>query len=161
MAALLALVTLSVFVASRAGRSVTGPAEQPSQVTAAETAASEVEAPLRAGLATVGMRHLERSKLVVLGLATKEVDAASATDWNYERQLATGLLNDTRLYRIAAEHRGLTSLANVMKDLELVLLQAAMAETTDRNALPQIQRFIQKRGLVQKMDVVGTTGLLP
>jgi hypothetical protein len=36
-----------------------------------------------------------------------------------------------------------------------------MAEGTDRAALPQIQRLIHKRGLVEKMDVVGTTGILP
>ena len=68
---------------------------------------------------------------------------------------------DTRLYRLAAEQRGLNSLASVMKDLELVLLQASMATGSDERALPQIQRLIQKRGLVQKMDVVATTGLVP
>jgi hypothetical protein len=48
-----------------------------------------------------------------------------------------------------------------MRDLEIVLLQASMAEATDSAALPQIQRLIQKRGLVEKMDVAGTTGLVP
>ena len=158
-AALLAIVSVSVFVASRAGRSLVVPAvEQPGSLPPAST---QVEAPVREGLATVGLRHLERSKLVVLGLATKNVEASTASDWEYERELATGLLNDTRLYRLAAEQRGLNSLASVMKDLELVLLQASMAEGTDRRALPQIQRLIQKRGLVQKMDVVATTGLVP
>jgi hypothetical protein len=160
-AALLAIVSLSVFVASRAGRMVVAPSV--GQQGSSEPAGARVtgEAPIREGLATVGVRHLERSKLVVLGLATKDVDAATPSDWEYERELATGLLNDTRLYRQAAEQRGLNSLASVMKDLELVLLQASMAEGTDRRALPQIQRLIQKRGLVQKMDVVVTTGLVP
>jgi hypothetical protein len=158
-AALLALVTLSVFVASRAGRSLTTPADQPTLTDAA--AVSNLATPFRDGLTTVGVRHLERSKLVVLGLATKDVEESTAADWQYERELASGLLNDTRLYRQAAERRGLSSLAGVMKDLELVLLQASMAEGSDRRALPQIQRLIQKRGLVQKMDVVATTGLMP
>jgi hypothetical protein len=161
-AALLTLVTMSVFVASRAGRLLTEPATASPTITAGSSLSSDTaEMPIREGLASVGARHLERSKLVVLGLATKEVDASTAADWEYERELATGLLSDTRLYRIAAEQRGLTSLASLMKDLELVLLQASMAETTDQTALPQIQRLIQKRGLVQKMDVVGTTGLVP
>ena len=160
-AALLALVTLSVFVASRAGRSIVMPAALPAGLESAATSDSGGETPVREGLATVGVRHLERSKLVVLGLATKDVDASTAADWEYERELATGLLNDTRLYRMAAEQRGLSSLAGVMKDLELVLLQASMAEDTDRTALPQIQRLIHKRNLVQKMDVVATTGLVP
>ena len=160
MAALLALVALSVFVASRAGRSLIAPAGSGTDVRRS-SASAENEVPVRTGLATVGMRHLERSKLVVLGLATKDVEGSSPADWEYERELATGLLNDTRLYRLAAEQRGLNSLASVMKDLELVLLQASMATGSDERALPQIQRLIQKRGLVQKMDVVATTGLVP
>lgn len=160
MAALLALVALSVFVASRAGRSLVAPAGSGTDVRRS-SASAENEVPVRTGLATVGMRHLERSKLVVLGLATKDVEGSSPADWEYERELATGLLNDTRLYRLAAEQRGLNSLASVMKDLELVLLQASMATGSDERALPQIQRLIQKRGLVQKMDVVATTGLVP
>lgn len=156
-AALLTLVALSVFVASRAGRSLTQPPAGQQQAAQSYPADG---APLTMGLASVSMKHLERSKLVVLGLATREPGELSA-DWTYERELATALLNDTRLYRMAAEERGLTSLAGVMKDLELVLLQASMAESTDTAALPQIQRLIQKRGLVQKMDVAATTGLLP
>lgn len=166
MAALLALVALSVFVASRAGRSLVAPAGPGTDTRRSIGASSaENEVPVREGLATVGMRHLERSKLVVLGLVTKDVAAGSPADWEYERELATGLLNDTRLYRLAAEQRGLNSLASVMQDLELVLLQASMAEGTDERALPQIQRLIQKRGLVykldQKMDGVVRTGLVP
>ena len=48
-----------------------------------------------------------------------------------------------------------------MRDLELVLLQTSMAQPTDETALPQIQRLIRKRGLVEKMDAAGTTGLMP
>ena len=80
-------------------------------------------------------------------------------DWAYERELATSLLKDTRLYRLAAEERGLTSLAGVMRDLELVLLETSMAEQTDQKALGQIQRIIEKRGLIEKMDAVPTVGM--
>lgn len=161
MAALLALVTLSVFVASRAGRMVLesdAPLE-PASIVAADPADGEG---LRAasGMRSVGLRHLERSKLVVLGLAAKDSEPGSA-NWAYERELASALLADTKLYRMAAEERGLQSLAGVMRDLEIVLLQASMAQETDATALPQIQRLIRKRSLVEKMDVVGTTGLLP
>ena len=161
-AALLALVAISVFMASRAGRSALGGRGElePAQVVASagETAA---DPSMRAALTSVGMHHLERSKLVVLGLAAKEATGGTVSEWAYERELAGALLNDTRLYRQAAEQRGLLSLARVMRDLELVLLQTSMAEATDGTALPQIQRLIQKRGLVEKMDVVTTTGLLP
>lgn len=159
-AALLAIVAISVFFASQAGRRAV-PSDnelQPAEMTG--IAASDQES-FQAGFASVGARHFERSKLVVLGLATREAAAGDTSDWAYERQLATGLLNDTRLYRMAAEQRGMTALAGVLRDLELVLLQTSMAEVSDETALPQIQRLIRKRGLVQKMDVVGTTGLVP
>jgi hypothetical protein len=162
MAALLALVTLSVFVASRAGRTVldTEPPLEPASVASTELSDGD-GVPVAAGLRSVGLRHLERSKLVVLGLAAKETDSGPAADWTYERELAGALLADTKLYRLAAEERGLQSLAGVMKDLELVLLQASMAQESDETALPQIQRLIRKRSLVEKMDVVGTSGPLP
>ena len=163
-AALLAVVAMSVFLVSQTGRSaldVTPAIPPPQDAGHAAGSGDPTPIPARDGVASVGLRHLERSKLVVLGLAAKEPSPGDSADWAYERDLATALLNDTRLYRMAAEERGLTSLAGVMKDLELVLLQASMAESSDATALPQIQRLIQKRGLVQKMDVVGTTGLLP
>ena len=164
-AALLAVVSLSVFMASRAGRQMLeAPLAnlQPASLAGAMDAGGTGEdLPVQAGLLSVGTRHLERSKLVVLGLATKEPSGATLADWQYERELAASLLNDTRLYRMAAEQRGLSSLAGVMRDLELVLLQASMAESSNDSALPQIQRLIARRGLVEKMDVVGTTGLVP
>jgi len=158
-AALLALVVATVFMASR-GRQQLAPPGNGERPRVADATATDLE-PTQGGLASVSAGHLERSKLVVLGLATRQPDAATGSDWAYERELATSLLNDTRLYRIAAEQRGLTSLAGVMRDLELVLLQTSMAEDTDAAALPRIQRLIRKRGLVEKMDVAGTTGLVP
>ena len=164
-AALLAGVSLSVFMASRAGRQMletrTSSPEPAAVVNVADTGGADDNLPIQSGLLAVGTRHLERSKLVVLGLAAKEPSGAELADWEYERELAASLLNDTRLYRMAAEQRGLSSLAGVMRDLELVLLQASMAESSDDSALPQIQRLIARRGLVAKMDVVGTTGLVP
>ena len=66
--------------------------------------------PTRA-FAAVSEQHFERSKLVILGLATKNPQTSSSSDWAYERQLAGSLLNDTRLYKQAAEERGLGALA--------------------------------------------------
>lgn len=153
MAALLAIVTISVVFVAR-GRSsyVISPAD----VAAGAGHATPVAT---TGLKSVGEQHFERSKLVVLGLAAKEPAETPVADWAYERELATSLLNDTRLYRLAAEERGLTSLAGTMRDLELVLLETSMAEATDKAALGQIQRLIRKRGLIEKMDSVATVGM--
>jgi Putative zinc-finger len=158
MAALLALVTLSVLVVLRSR----GP-EHPEQTvaTAPQTAVSpgDTAAGDTGTLSAVSQQHLERSKLVLLGLASKDAERTAGHDWTYERELAARLLTDTRLYRMAAEQRGLDALAGVMRDLELILLQTSMTEQADPAALAQIQRAIRKRDLLQKMDVVRTTGI--
>ena len=102
-------------------------------------------------LSALSDQHFERSKLVVLGIATKD---ARQADWAYERELAGTLLSDTRLYRVAAEERGMQALAGVMRDLELVLLQTSMSEQRDTASLEQLQRLIRRRDLITKMEVV-------
>ena len=62
-------------------------------------------------LREVSAEHLERSKLVVLGLATRDPQDTKSDDWQYERQLAGTLLSDTRLYRLAAQDRGISDVA--------------------------------------------------
>lgn len=154
-AALLAIVSISVMFVAR---------QRSLQPDAGETvlnapAAVETVPIATSGLRSAGEKHFERSKLVVLGLAARESAETSAADWAYERELATSLLNDTRLYRMAAEDRGMNALAGVMRDLELVLVETSMAEETDPVALEQIQRLIRRRGLIQKMETVASAGM--
>jgi hypothetical protein len=152
MAALLGIVTSGVaFVARSASR----PALEPPGAVAGvhEPQASRLSPPgeADAAFAALSEQHFERSKLVVLGLATKDPRQVREDDWAYERGLASDLLSDTRVYRQVAEQRGLKALAGVMSDLELVLLQTSLADAPDADALQQIQRLIRKRDLVTKM----------
>jgi Putative zinc-finger len=101
------------------------------------------------GLLAVSGEHFARSKLVLLGLVTK---SGPQDDWAYERELASSLLGDTRLYRQAAEERGMQPLADVMGDLELVLLQTSMADQPNEASLHQLQRLIRRRDLLTKMN---------
>lgn len=165
MAALLALVTTSVLFVARsrddAGRNARLNATidaglKPGSPYVPDAARAE-QGPDPA-LAALSEEHFERSKLVVLGLATKDAETPNE-DWNYERELASSLLNDTRLYRLAAEERGMNTLAGVLRDLEIVLLQTSLSESDDPAALAQIQRLIRKRDLVGKMEVVSTAGI--
>jgi hypothetical protein len=123
------------------------PAPAPAPERAAVRPASLTTGPDPALVAVSG-QHFERSKLVVLGLTTK---TGGGDDWSYERGLASSLLSDTRLYRLAAEERGMQPLADVMGDLELVLLQASMADEPTEASLHQLQRLIQRRDLLTKM----------
>ena len=155
VAALLALVTFTVAIVLRSRTMPAAPETAP----LAERAAASPATTDTAAFEALSEEHFERSKLVVLGLATKDAQPGTSVDWTYERALASSLLNDTRIYRLAAEDRGLTALAGVMRDLELVLLQTALTDGKDPASLPQIQRLIRKRDLLEKMDVVTTTGL--
>jgi len=136
-----------------------GGAAQPIEAAAAPAEASPAPAEAIAaarpdtGFAAVSEEHFERSKLVILGLTTRNARSVSPSDWAYERQLAGALLDDTRLYKQAAQARGLGTLAGVMSDLELVLLQTSLTAEPDAATLNRLQRLIRQRDLVAKMEV--------
>lgn len=163
MAALLTLVTAGVVYVARSTlrptlapsldtrATRTGPGASIDPVPPALVGSGEARS-ADAAFAALSEQHFERSKLVVLGLASKDPHRAREADWAWERGLASNLLSDTRLYRLAAEQRGMRTLAGIMGDLELVLLQTSLADAPDAGALEQIQRLIDKRDLVAKMD---------
>jgi hypothetical protein len=163
-AALLAIVTVSVLlVAGKDDAAVSDEAQFTAVATAPSgSAPAAVQAPAARqpdpALVSLSGSHFERSKLVVLGLATRDSSRPGAADWSHERELAASLLRDTRLYRVAAEERGMTTLAGVMRDLELVLLQTSMSVEPDTAALEQLQRLIRRRDLLTKMNTVGVAG---
>lgn len=153
IAAMLLIAALGVYVAMRARE--TAPVAQQARTTATTPApAASASRPADASLREVSAEHLERSKLVVLGLAALNPRETRAADWQYERQLAGTLLDDTRLYREMAQERGLNDVAHVMRDLETVLIETSMSDSRDRQALARVQRLIAKRDLVVKMQLV-------
>jgi hypothetical protein len=156
LAATLALVALGVFMAARV-RSALPPSGTVAQHRdpAAAPAPSAGLNPA-AALREVSAEHLERSKLVVLGLAARDPHTTGAKDWQYERTLAGSLLPETRLYRLAAQERGVDDVAHVMRDLETVLLEASMSDGSDRESLERVQHLIARRGLVSKMQIVAS-----
>jgi hypothetical protein len=161
VAALLALATTAaLLVFSKARHRDEGQPPVVATAPARELTPTPVAAPVApdAGLVSLSGQHFERSKLVVLGLATRDAAKPGKDDWAYERDLATTLLGDTRLYRQAAEERGMDGLAGVMRDLELVLLQTSMSQEPDRESLEQLQRLIRRRDLLTKMNVVYAGG---
>lgn len=160
IAATLALVAIGAILAARF-RPANPPAHPPQAAAPGATVKADPSAgqtPDRA-LAELSEQHFERSKLVVLGLASRDPEHTSSKDWEYERDLAGSLLSDTRLYRLAAQDRGLSDIAHVMSDLETVLLEASMSDHADSAALERVQKLIRKRDLVVKMQVVGSAGI--
>jgi anti-sigma factor RsiW len=166
-AALLAIVVMGILMASsiRSRRATGVAAGSGAPATVAAGGASSAASGASAGamgetreraLREVSAEHLERSKLVVLGLATRDPHQTRAADWQYERRLAGSLLPETRLYRLAAQERGVPDVARVMRDLETVLLEASMTDGRDADSLERVQRLIARRALVSKMQMVAT-----
>jgi hypothetical protein len=151
MAALLALVTMSVglIVRSRLASNQPGPSTIAGAGAAEPAPWTDDEA-----FAALSEQHFERAKLVVFGLANKQAGERMPSEWQYERELASTLLVDTRLYRLAAEDRGMKPLAKLLGDLELVLLQASMSQDPQPDTLAEIQNLIRKRDLVTRMNVM-------
>jgi hypothetical protein len=152
MAAMLAIVALGIYIAAHR-RPAPAPPQQTAAVTDVPHAAPAARDP---SLREVTAEHLERSKLVVLGLSALDPKVSHAADWQYERRLAGTLLDDTRLYREMAQERGLNDVAHVMRDLETVLIETSMSDASDRDALARVQRLIAKRDLVVKMQLAAS-----
>ena len=156
VAAMLTVAVLGIYVAVRARDGKPVPRQLATVYEGARPAPAPPAATADSSLREATAEHLERSKLVVLGLTALDPAQTHAADWQYERQLAGTLLDDTRLYRQAAQQRGMTDVAHVMRDLETVLIETSMSDSTDRGALARVQRLIAKRDLVVKMQLAGT-----
>lgn len=109
------------------------------------------EAAPRAGyaVAEAGQTELERARVVLAGLAQKSDGEA----WSLERQMAASLLPDVRLIRQAAADRGRGDLADILTDVEALLLQASYAETDDSETLARLRGMIDRRDLLMRLSL--------
>jgi hypothetical protein len=99
------------------------------------------------------IEHLDRAKIVLLGLANKDAGALSVDDWSYERSLAASLLPDTRLLRLTALEEGDGEMASLLNDLEVLLLQTSFSAEPDRATLSRLQRYINRRDLLVRTEL--------
>jgi len=100
--------------------------------------------------------HLERSQMVLAELSNAP-DHKGKLDITDERQMASELLDDNRLYRQTARSTGDTAVANVLDDLERVLLEIAHSPTeVSSGQLDDLRQQIESRGLLFKVRVMGS-----
>lgn len=119
------------------------------QAPVVETA--RVAKPARALRASLG-DHLERTHLV---LAEIENGDANAADFANDRERAEALLTPNRLYREAARQAGDPNAAQVLEDLERVLLEIVHSpEQVSREEFDELRNRIRDRGLVLRIKVV-------
>jgi hypothetical protein len=100
--------------------------------------------------------HLERSQMVLAELSNAPEEKGKL-DISDERQIAEELLDDNRLYRQTAATTGDAAVANVLDDLERVLLEIAHSPSEVSSAqLAELRQRIESRGLLFKVRVLGS-----
>ena len=99
--------------------------------------------------------HLERSQIVLVELAN--ASANKDVDLSGEKLLAENLVDSNRLFRQTAAAAGENGMANVLDDLERVLLDVAHSpDTIAGDELKALQKRIEDQGLLFKVRVVGS-----
>lgn len=102
--------------------------------------------------------HLGKSEMVLMELANAAPSSAGQKEINIsaEQKRAEDLLDANRLYRETAAHDGDAGLANVLDDLERVLMDVAHSPDQLTPAkLELLQKRIEAHGILFKVRVVG------
>jgi len=162
--AMAALVLVS-FMAGRLSHQAAGPgtitatnsANPSNAASPANTAATKANNEIRERILLVAVGdHLDRSQMVLAEL-TNAPDKKGKLDISDERQMAEELLDDNRLYRQTAHTTGDKAVANVLDDLERVLIEIAHSPSEVSSAqLADLQQEIENRGLLFKVRVLGS-----
>jgi len=98
--------------------------------------------------------HLDRSQMVLLELVNGETDNVSFLG---ERDRAEQLLAANRLYRQTASSSGDANVAQVLDDLELLLVDlAASPEKVSAGDLTEIRKRIESKGLLFKVRLLSS-----
>ncbi len=118
--------------------------------------AAPLSAPVRERILLVAVGdHLDRSQTVLVELTN--ADPSQPLDIAPEQRLAQELVGANRLYRQTAVKAGEMGVADVLDDLERVLLEIAHSPTDLKAAeLKTLQQRIAARGILFKVRVVGS-----
>jgi hypothetical protein len=120
-------------------------------------AASVAQVRERVLVVAVG-EHLGKSEMVLMELAnaTPQTHGQKQVNISAEQKRAEDLLDANRLYRETAEQSGDAALADVLDDLERVLLDVAHSpEELTPAKLDSLQKRIEAHGILFKVRVVG------
>jgi len=129
------------------GRSYT-PARRVGAVANADPKAGE-----RVLLVAVG-DYLERSQMVLVELVN--ANPQHPLDISAEQERAAGLVSESGLYRQTAEHVGDTAVADVLDDLDRVLLEIAHSPSRlSPGELETLRQRLEAEGILFKIRVLG------
>ena len=96
--------------------------------------------------------HFQQSELLLVEVMNAP---AAGGDLDFERQTADDLLDSSRLYRVSAQQNGDTRLANMLQDLESVLVEIARSpDQINRNDFNSLRARIDGDNLLFKVRAV-------
>ena len=99
--------------------------------------------------------YLERSQMVLIELAN--ANPRHPLDITDQQERAADLVSESRLYRQTAVHTGDTHVANVLDDLDRVLLEIAHAPSRlSPEQVEDFRRRLQADGILFKIRVLGS-----
>jgi hypothetical protein len=97
--------------------------------------------------------HLDRTEMILVELAN--TPAEGKVDISAERELAQNLVNENRLYRQTAQRDKDTEIANVLDQVERVLIDIAHhPDSVSGKELEQLQQRIASQGVLFKVRVI-------
>lgn len=148
-AAAAAAMLVLAFVAGRSLR----PRSAPSPVVAQQAAKSTVEGRERVLLVVLG-DHFSRSERLLTEVKNASADAPPVV--MADREAMEDLVRKNRLYLDAAHASGQTSLANVLEEMQPLLLELARApENPSARDIEILQKRIEKRGALLELRLAG------
>ena len=97
--------------------------------------------------------HLERAQMLLVEVMNQ--DTAGPVDVSQSRQLAQDLVRSNRLYRQTALREGEPGMANVLDELERVLLHISHSPNEiSADELASLQHQITSQGILFKVRVI-------
>lgn len=97
--------------------------------------------------------HLDRTEMILVELAN--TPAEGKIDISAERELAQNLVNENRLYRQTAQRDKDTEIANVLDQVERVLIDISHhPDSVSGKELEQLQQRIESQGVLFKVRVI-------
>jgi hypothetical protein len=147
-AAAAAAVVVIAFLAGRSFKS------QPTPQPIAQQAAKSTPEGRERVLLVVLSDHLSRSERVLTEVKNASADAPPVV--MADREAMEDLVRKNRLYLDAAQASGQTSLANVLEQMQPLLLELARApENPTAEDIHMLQKRIEKRGALLELRVAG------
>ena len=97
--------------------------------------------------------HLDRTEMILVELAN--TPAEGKVDISAERELAQNLVNENRLYRQTAQRDKDTEIANLLDQVERVLIDISHhSDSVSGKELQELQERIESQGVLFKVRVI-------